>query len=99
MEKDINVDIMVTGVAITAILIILLWRLSSGAYGKLSPSNELTISYKSYHVDPDSNYYISGSDDFPAAVIGIEKSLTLDADLWKRINPKPDSIIITTPSH
>ena len=92
MGKDINVDIIVTGAAIAAVLILLLWRLSSGAYGKLSPSSEVTLSYKSYHVDPDSNYYISGSDDFPNAVIGIDKSVTLDSDLWKGINPTPESM-------
>jgi hypothetical protein len=90
LEKDTDMDIIVIGAAIAALVILLLWRLSSGAYGRLSPSNDVTLSYQSYQVDPDSNYYISGPDDFPHAVLGINKSVTLDSDLWKVFDAKPE---------
>jgi hypothetical protein len=84
-----NTNIIVTGIAILAVLVILVWRFSTGAYGKLTPSDQASTAWRSYGIDPDCNYFISGSDDFPNAIMGLSKSLTLDSDLWKRIEPAP----------
>jgi len=61
-----------------------LWRFSSGRFGGLRPSREVTEAYAAFRVDLDKNYYSSGSDAYPNALIGIDKSWTLESDLWKR---------------
>lgn len=65
-------------------LILALWRFSGGRYGELRPSREVTEAYTAFRVDPDKNYYISGSDVYPNALIGIDTSWTLESDLWKK---------------
>ena len=64
-------------------LIILIKRFSSGRYGSLRPSLETTASYVAFRVNPEMAYYLSGSDVYPNAIIGINRSWTLDTDLWK----------------
>ena len=61
-------------------------------YGKIEPNSEITYSIERYQVDPDLNYYISGSTSVPNAIIGVKKSFTLDSDLWKKIEMTPDVI-------
>lgn len=67
-----------------AALILALWRFSSGRYGELRPSREVTEAYAACQVDPDKTYFSSGSDVYPNALIGIDKSWTLESDLWKK---------------
>ncbi len=92
MGKEMNMEIIILGAVAAIAVILLLWRLSSGPYGSLSPSNEVTRSYTSYTVNPDSNYYTSGPADFPTAIIGIDKSVKLDNNLWKAIDATPDKM-------
>ena len=55
----------------------------SGTFGKYKRSDEVTKTYETYQVLPDYNYYYSGSNINPEAVLGIQKSYTLtSADLW-----------------
>ena len=54
-------------------------------YGKIEPNREITQSIERYQVDPDLNYYISGSTSVPNAIIGVKKTFTLDSDLWKKV--------------
>jgi len=36
-----------------------------------------------------SDYYISGSDEYPNALMGLNKKYTLDSAFWKKIDPSP----------
>lgn len=67
-----------------AALILARWRFSGGRFGELRPSREVTEVYAAFRVDLDKNYYSSGSDAYPNALMGIDKSWTLESDLWKR---------------
>lgn len=58
-------------------------------YGSIIPDADTTTAFESYRINPDFNYYISGSDIYPNAMIGLRKALTLDSDLWKKIEPTP----------
>ncbi len=55
-------------------------------YGKIRPSAEAYRLFASYTVLPDYRYYISGSDDFPNALIGVDKTYTLEGGLWKEVD-------------
>ena len=58
-------------------------------YGKIEPNGKVTQSLELYQIDPDLNYYISGSASYPNAIIGLKNSYTLDSDRWKKIEMTP----------
>jgi len=59
----------------------------SGTWGKYKRSDEVTKIYETYQVLPDYNYYYTGSNVRPDAVMGIQKNYTLtSADLWIAVN-------------
>jgi hypothetical protein len=58
-------------------------------YGSIIPDSNVTKGFESFQMDPDMNYYFSGSDVYPNAIMGLEKSYVLDSDLWKPIEAKP----------
>jgi hypothetical protein len=58
-------------------------------YGGIVPNQDATTAFERYQVDPNLNYYYSGSDVYPNAVMGLNKAYTLDSDLWKRVEMTP----------
>jgi len=70
------------GLVAAALLAIIVSRVS-GRYGKIRLSQDVTEAYESFRVNPDQRYYISGSDVYPNAIIGIDRAWTLESDLWK----------------
>ncbi|MBW6485260.1 MAG: hypothetical protein K0B01_03805 [Syntrophobacterales bacterium] len=87
-----NTDFIIMAIAVVIVIVLAFWRFSSGNYGSLAPNSEVAAAYTTYHIDPDRNYYVSGPAAFPNAILGLDKSLTLDSDLWKRIEPTPDKM-------
>ena len=81
---DMDIQILIAIVSIALVLItIVKWRVSA-RYGKIRPSGEVTTAYECFSVDLGLNYYISGSDTYPNAIIGIDKTWTLESDLWRK---------------
>src|SRR3989304_10337368 len=62
--------------------------LTSG-YGKFITDEMVTKNFEAFQIDPDMNYYTSGSDTYPSAIMGLKKKFTLDNDLWKPLKPDP----------
>lgn len=79
-----NMEIIIIMLAVVLALIIAVWRFSSGQYGKLHPSGETATAYESFQVNPGLNYYLSGSDLYPNALMGLDKDWILVSDLWKK---------------
>ena len=78
--------------AIMVWLLILIWSVTGcaifkGSYGDILPDDAAKKSFESYRMDPTMNYYYSGSDSNPNAIIGLKKTYELDNDLWKPIEP------------
>lgn len=71
------------GIIAIFLITIVIWR-AGERYGKIRPSRDATDAYDRFRVDPNLNYYISGSDVYPNAIIGIDKAWTLESDLWKK---------------
>lgn len=88
MDMQIVFGILIAAVA----LIALVKKLSSGHYGALHPNLATTQAYLAFRVDPEMRYYLSGSDLYPNAIIGIKKSWTLVSDLWKPIELDPGKL-------
>lgn len=72
--------------------IILFGRRVRANYGSIRPNGKVTESFESYEVKPDLIYYFSGAETSPTAIIGVVKRLTLDSQLWKRIDVTPEKL-------
>lgn len=55
-------------------------------YGKITPDREATRNFETYQINPNYHYYISGSDVYPHAILGLDKAYNLEPDLWKRVD-------------
>jgi hypothetical protein len=60
-------------------------------YGRINPRGETTRAFESYHVNTEFRYYISGSDLYPNALIGLHRDYHLDPEtLWKEVTMTPE---------
>jgi hypothetical protein len=59
-------------------------------YGRFSPDRKTTQAFENYQINPEMNYYVSGSDVYPNALMGLDKHYVLDSSLWKRVNMTPE---------
>ena len=60
--------------------------------GRLAYSNEVTQTFESYTVLENHNYYYSGPDTYPMAVVAIHTDYRLDSRLWKPIDMTPEQL-------
>jgi hypothetical protein len=79
-----EVTILISILAGMVVLLLIVWSFSSDRYGALRPSKEVTDAFETFRVDLGKEYYLSGPDVYPNAVIGIDKSRALVTDLWKK---------------
>ena len=61
-------------------------------YGKITPDRYATKAFETYHINPNYNYYISGSDVYPNAIMGLNKAYKLEPDLWKQVDMTPQKL-------
>jgi hypothetical protein len=58
-------------------------------YGNIIPDAAVTKAFEVFQIDPDMNYYYSGSGVHPNAIMGLKRNYVLDSDLWKPIEAQP----------
>jgi len=63
--------------------------LHSQDFGRFSPDREVSQAFERYQVNPGMNYYISGSEVHPNALMGLDKNYVLESTLWKRVEMTP----------
>jgi hypothetical protein len=61
-------------------------------YGRIEPDGAVTNAFEKYQVNPKYNYYISGSEVYPNAIIGLDKAYALEPDLWKPVEMTPKKL-------
>lgn len=54
-------------------------------FGTIKESPEVTKKYRSLTIDPAYNYYYSGTELQPNAIMGIDKSYTIQSKFWHQI--------------
>ena len=59
-------------------------------FGTLVPDQIAEKNFETYQVNPGMNYYFSGAEAWPDAIIGVNKTYTLGASLWTKIGATPD---------
>lgn len=62
--------------------------------GRFEPSTAATGHFEKFVVNPDYNYFLSGSDVYPVAIFGLKKDYIIDSDedLWGKIEPEQKAI-------
>jgi len=91
MKKSISSKIWVSfllSIFFSALLI----SCAGGNYSGLRLSNDVTRLFESYQVLDNHNYYYSGSDARPNAILGVHKDYTLRSNLWKPVQVTPDQL-------
>lgn len=58
-------------------------------YGSIVPDGGVMEAFDKFQVNPNYDYFYSGSEVYPSAVIGLDKSYTLESDLWKKVDMTP----------
>ena len=87
---------------LSSIALLVLVLLSASAcidlkhYGKFEPNTEVTAAFNKAQISPDLNYYIAGSERYPRSILGLDKAYTLDSDLWKPVEFKPEELLDLT---
>ena len=66
--------------------------LSNKNYGKFVPDADVTAAFNKSEINPDLNYYITGSDTYPRSILGLNKAYILDSNLWKEVKLKPEEL-------
>jgi hypothetical protein len=54
--------------------------------GTISESHDVTQKYRSLTIDPNYNYYWSGTKLNPDAIMGLDKNLTVQSKFWHQID-------------
>lgn len=82
----IDLTILVILLAVLVAVLLMVMTFSGERYGELRPNEEVTRAFDAARIDPGKDYYFSGSDLYPTALLGIDRSWTLESDLWKKRN-------------
>jgi hypothetical protein len=67
--------------------IVLFISRSGENYGMLRPSTDATAQYQSFRLVADQDYWFSGPESYPVAIIGVERRFRFDtAGHWERVD-------------
>src|SRR5271157_5858339 len=58
-------------------------------YGSIVADVSVMAAFDKFQVNPNYNYFYSGSEVYPNAVMGLDKFYTLESDLWKKVDMTP----------
>ncbi len=74
------------GFGLTLLVSLILLSGCAANYGGLRISGEVTRLFETYQVQTDYQYYYSGPESRPHAIMGIHRSYTLNSKLWKAVD-------------
>ena len=66
--------------------------LLSGSWAKIAPDAEVKKAFESFQVNPDYNYFYSGSDLYPHSLLGLSKAYKLESDIWIKMEITPQKL-------
>jgi hypothetical protein len=69
----------------TVILAFLFLSCAAANYGSILPDVGVEREFEAMHMNPGMNYYYSGPDALPNAIVGLNEALTIQPDLWKPV--------------
>ena len=78
-------QIYVTGFLMVILILVSGCVTTTGDFGRLVHNDKVTQTFEDFKVNPDYQYYYSGTITYPRAVVGISKNFTMDSELWTPI--------------
>jgi len=71
------------------ILLVIIFALSAcaGNYGRVQKNGKVDQIFTTYQVLDDHRYYISGPENLPEAILGVQQDYTLETTQWTRVLP------------
>lgn len=88
-----EIKFLILALAVVLIFFVILFaRRAGAAYGSIRPNRSVTGNFESHRVKTDLTYYLSGSETYPNAIIGVDKRLTLESSLWKQRDFTPEEL-------
>jgi hypothetical protein len=90
--KKLNIPKIFVYFLMSIFFIILTMSCVGTNYSGLRMSGEVNNLFESYQVLDDYNYYFSGPDARPNAILGVHKDYTLRSNLWKPVELTPDQL-------
>lgn len=92
-EKNMNqIHVRLSIAGVMCLIVLLALSGCSSNYGNIRWNSETTQIFRTYTVLPDHNYYYSGGDARPNAIMGIHQRYTLVSDLWKKVDLNSDQL-------
>ncbi len=76
---------LLTSMTAVFILVFFLQSLSIAQVGSFNAADDVTKTFESYRLNPSYNYYYSGPDSHPIALMGLSNKIKLEPDLWKPV--------------
>ncbi len=62
-------------------------------FGRIDLNGETTRAFENYSIETNFRYYISGSDTYPNAIIGLRRDYRIDGKaLWKEVEMSPKAM-------
>ncbi|MDI6725469.1 MAG: hypothetical protein QMD32_00780 [Smithellaceae bacterium] len=58
-------------------------------YGAFRPDDKVTDQFQRFQINQDYNYYITGSYQYPSAILGLDTRYALENDLWQKLEASP----------
>ena len=77
---------------ILVLVVLFLSACAFHAYGKFAGSSEVKKAFQTGHVYPEYNYYYSGRENMPYAIIGIVKNYSVPSKYWIRFDPNSEKL-------
>jgi hypothetical protein len=79
--------------AVIVITFIVLFRRRFGTqFGSLAPDARVRQNFEAFEVKPVLTYYTSGAEEYPTALIGVDKRFVLESTLWKKQDLSEDQM-------
>jgi len=75
---------LIIALVVVAVFLLLFGKRIRANYGRLKPSAEAAAHFEQYRENPDFIYYTSGPASHPTAIMGLDRQITLDSQLWKK---------------
>jgi hypothetical protein len=70
---------------LAVILVFLCMSCAVANYGSILPDTAVEKDFEGMHMNSAMNYYYSGPDALPNAIVGLSKAYTIQPDLWKPV--------------
>lgn len=76
---------------LSSIMFFILWGCGGlwQQYGTFRPDDKATDQFRRFQINQEYNYYVTGSYQYPGAILGLDRRYILENDLWQKLDASP----------